>query len=139
MKIMRLLLTSLGSLVVDHEPIVALRASDASGGFGLLPGHADFLTALGTGIVSWRYADGSARYCAVRGGVLSVAKGTVSVATRDAILDDNLEHLEATALSVFRTRDESERQARSEDTQLELKALRELMRYLQPTRTGTSS
>lgn len=136
MKTMPLLLTSLGTLVVDHEPIVSLRASDASGSFGILPGHADFLTALDIGVVSWRYADGREKYCAVRRGVLSVAGGEVSVATRDAILDDNLEHLEQTALGAFRARDDAERHARTDSAQLELKALRELMRYLQPAHGG---
>jgi F-type H+-transporting ATPase subunit epsilon len=34
-----------------------LRAEDASGSFGILPGHAPFLTALAISIVSWRKDD----------------------------------------------------------------------------------
>jgi F-type H+-transporting ATPase subunit epsilon len=41
------------SVIVD-EDAAALRAEDASGAFGVLPGHAPFLTALAVSIVSWR-------------------------------------------------------------------------------------
>ena len=43
---MRLLITTPLSVVVDEDGILALRAEDATGSFGILPGHADFLTSL---------------------------------------------------------------------------------------------
>ena len=50
---MRLRIITPLSVVVDEE-IDTLRAEDASGSFGVLAGHAPFLTALTTSIVSWR-------------------------------------------------------------------------------------
>ena len=57
---MKLLVTSLGSVAVEVDDVVSVRAEDASGGFGILPGHADFLTALDASVVSWRHRDGLA-------------------------------------------------------------------------------
>lgn len=130
---MKLVLTSLGSFVAVYDGLAALRAEDASGGFGIRPGHADLLTVLDAGVVSWRYPDGREQHCAVRSGVLRVRGGdTIEIATHEAILDDDLERLEATVLAKFRARDEDERNARTESNRLELQALREIMRYLQP-------
>jgi F-type H+-transporting ATPase subunit epsilon len=40
-------------VVVDEDGVMALRAEDASGGFGILPRHADFLTSLTISVVGW--------------------------------------------------------------------------------------
>ncbi len=60
------------SVVVDEDGVLALRAEDASGGFGILPRHADFLTSLTISVVGWKSADATRHFCAVRRGVLSV-------------------------------------------------------------------
>jgi F-type H+-transporting ATPase subunit epsilon len=134
---MRLLLTSLSSIVTVHDDIVSLRAEDASGSFGIRRGHADLLTVLDVGVVSWRHTGGHERYCAVRRGVLRVLSGsTIEIATREAIVDDDLERLESTVLKAFRMREEVERSTRTESNRLELLALREIMRYLQPDRVA---
>jgi F-type H+-transporting ATPase subunit epsilon len=132
---MRLLITSLGMIAVDAGDVVSVRAEDPSGSFGILPGHADFLTALDAGVVSWRRADGVEGHCAVRRGVLTVHGGKeVSVATREAVVDDDLDRLETTVLREFRTRDAMEQTARVETARMELQAVREILRYLRPGR-----
>ena len=132
---MNLQLTSLGDFVQRFDAVVSLRAEDASGSFGVLPGHADLLTVLELGVVSWREASGRQRHAAVRGGMLRVSGGQqVQIATREAILSDDLEQLESTVLARFRAREEAERTAHSREQQLELQALREIMRYLRPER-----
>lgn len=135
---MKLRLSSLGAIVADCDGIASLRARDTSGAFGILPQHADFLTVLELGIVSWQLQDGSEHHCAVRRGVLSVQGGDVAIATREAIADDNLEHLETTVLQRLRTHDEAERGARTESAKLELQTIRELLRYLQPSQSGVN-
>ena len=83
---MRLLITTPTAVVIDDPDVVAVRAEDESGSFGILQGHADFLTALTVSVVSWHHADDRQRFCAVRRGVLSVTKGNeVAIATREAI------------------------------------------------------
>jgi F-type H+-transporting ATPase subunit epsilon len=134
---MKLSLSSLGGMNLSHEDVIALRAEDASGSFGIRPGHADLLTVLDVGVVSWRYADGREHHCAVRRGVLRVHDGSaIDIVTREAIVDDNLERLESTVLAEFRAREEGERSTRTESHKLELQALREIMRYLKPERDG---
>jgi F-type H+-transporting ATPase subunit epsilon len=134
---MRLLITVPTSVVIDEPDVVAVRAEDESGSFGILKGHADFLTALTVSVVSWHRADGHLHYCAVRRGVLSVSRGSeVAIATRAALPGDDLDHLERTVLSEFRNAVESERSARTQSLQLQLKAIRQILRYLRPERPG---
>src|SRR6516165_9400211 len=99
---MRLLITDPSAVVIDDPDVVSVRAEDESGSFGILDGHADFLTALTVSIVSWQRTDAARRFCAVRRGVLSVSRGTlVAIATRQALVSDDLVHLERVVLSEF--------------------------------------
>jgi F-type H+-transporting ATPase subunit epsilon len=134
---MRLLITTPTAVVLDDPDVVAVRAEDESGGFGILNGHADFLTALTVSVVSWHRADDRRRFCAVRRGVLSVTKGSeVAIATREAIPGDDLDHLEQVVLARFREALDAERVARTESLQLQMKAIRQIVRYLRPERPG---
>lgn len=119
-------------LLVDTSPIVALRAEDPSGGFGLLPGHCDFLTVLAPSVVRWQTADGTRRYCAVHGGVLSLTDGQVQIACREGVIGDDLESLEAQVTAFQAEREDSARRARVEHLRLQTRALRQLVRYLRP-------
>ncbi len=134
---MRLLITTPTAIVVDEPHVVAVRAEDESGSFGILDGHADFLTALSVSVVSWHGADSRRRFCAVRRGVLSVIDGKeVAIATREAISGDDLDRLEQIVLARFRDALETERMARIESLQLQMKAIRQILRYLRPERPG---
>ena len=120
-------------VVVDEEGVLALRAEDASGSFGILPRHADFLTSLTISVVGWKSADAAQHFCAVRCGVLSVTGGQdISVATREAIVDDDLTTLDQTILARFRADIETERTEHVESTRLQLNAIRQIMRHLRP-------
>jgi F-type H+-transporting ATPase subunit epsilon len=134
---MRLMITTPTAVVLDDPDVVAMRAEDESGSFGILNGHADFLTALTVSVVRWHRADDRERFCAVRHGVLSVTKGTeVAIATREAIPGDDLDHLEQVVLAQFRESLEAERIARTESVRLQMKAIRQIVRYLRPGRPG---
>jgi F-type H+-transporting ATPase subunit epsilon len=134
---MRLLITTATAVVVDEPNAVAVRAEDESGSFGILPGHADFLTALTVSVVSWRRTDGARRFCAVRRGVLTVSRGTqVAIATREALVGDDLDHLEHLVLANFRDNAEAERSARTASLQLQMKAIRQIVQCLRPERPG---
>jgi F-type H+-transporting ATPase subunit epsilon len=136
---MRLLITTPTAIVIDEGDVTAIRAEDDSGSFGLLKGHADFLTALNVSIVSWRGPDERMRYCAVRRGVLSMTGGAeVAIATREAVAGDDLDHLEAIVLDQFRRRLDAERSARTDAMQLQMKAIRQIVRYLRPDKPGAT-
>jgi F-type H+-transporting ATPase subunit epsilon len=62
---MRLHITTPLAVIADEDGIVALRAEDATGSFGILPGHVDFLTSLTICAVGWKTHDGTRHYCAV--------------------------------------------------------------------------
>ena len=55
---MRLRITTPLTIVVDEDPMQIVSAEDASGGFGIQPHHADFLTSLAAGVVSWKDGTG---------------------------------------------------------------------------------
>lgn len=132
---MRLLITTPTAVVVDETDVVAVRAEDETGSFGILSGHAEFLTALVTSVVTWRQTDGRQRFCAVRRGVLSVANGDeVAIATREAIMGDDLDRLEQVVLTKFHEAVEAERATRTESLQLQMRAIRQIVRYLRPDR-----
>ena len=134
---MRLLITTPTAIVVDQPNVSSVRAEDDSGSFGILRGHEDLLTALNLSIVSWRDADDRVRYCAVRRGVLSVTGGSeIAIATREAIPGDDLDRLEEVVLNQFRERSEMERASRTQSLQLQMKAIRQIVRYLRPERPG---
>lgn len=132
--LLRLIISTPMSLLVDAADVQSLRAEDASGGFGILPGHADFVTALSDCVLRWRAADGKERYCAVRGGVMTVRNGSsVSVACRHGVLGDNLEKLEAEVRAAAAARAAGESRARVDQTRLHALAVRQLVRYLRPS------
>lgn len=138
---MRLRIATPLSVVADEDGILDLRADDATGSFGVLPGHADFLTSLTIGVVRWRDRDGVSHYCAVRRGVLSVAGGReIDIATREAVMGDDLAALGETVLARFRADAETERAERADSTRLQLNAIRQIVSHLRPTgRSGSAN
>jgi F-type H+-transporting ATPase subunit epsilon len=130
---MRLLITTPTSIVADIADAKVIRAEDESGSFGILDGHADFLTVLVISILRWRRADDAQGYCAVRRGVLSVTGGReVMVATREAVIGTDPDQLERAVLSGFREAAEEERSARAESLRLQMTAIRRIIHYLRP-------
>lgn len=124
-----LVLSGLGEVLVDAHGVQSVRAEDASGGFGLWPGHADFLTVIGVGVLSWQDHADVWHHCAVRRGVLSMHKGVeLKVATREAIAGDDLDRLEHDVLTQLAKRQDAEDDTRRQVRQLEVRALRELVR-----------
>ncbi|MBV8505599.1 MAG: F0F1 ATP synthase subunit epsilon [Alphaproteobacteria bacterium] len=130
---LHLIVTTPGQILVDSGDVAAVRAEDESGSFGILPGHADLLTALVPSVVRWRASDGAAHFCAVRGGVFTVAEGrNVSVACREGVLGTSLEDLEAKVRAARAQQIEADRKARVEQVRLHALAVRQLLRYLRP-------
>jgi F-type H+-transporting ATPase subunit epsilon len=132
---MRLLVTTPMSVVVDEGNVRHVRAEDETGAFGILPGHADFITVLTVSVITWRDQSGEAHHVAVRGGVLTVRQGAVvEVATRDAVGEDTLRRLGQAVLARFREQVQAEEESRISATRLHLEAIRQLQRYLESGR-----
>lgn len=114
-----------------------VRAQDASGAFGIWPGHADFLTALSISVLVWRDGRGDEHYLAVRGGMLSVHGGdTVTVATTEVVAGDDLHQLETEVLRQFHLQIDEERLTRTDAQRLQVAAIRQIVRLLRPEYGG---
>ena len=134
---MRLLVTTPTAVAVDRQNVLSVRAEDASGSFGILNGHADFLTALTICVIAWHESDGVQHFCAVRHGVFAVRGGQeVAITAREALVGDDLEQLESVVLTAFRQAAEAESIARAESLQMQMAAVRQIVRYLRPRRNG---
>jgi F-type H+-transporting ATPase subunit epsilon len=128
---MNLSITTPLQVLVDDDAVVSLRAEDASGNFGILAGHADFLTALSVSVVRWTDVGGAQHYCAVRLGVLTVEGGArIAIATREAVVGDDLMTLDQDVLRRFRDELETQRVERVASAQLQMNAVRQIMQRL---------
>jgi len=131
---MRLIITTPTAIALDESSVRHVRAEDPSGAFGIEPGHADFLTTLSICVVRWRNGGSGEHYVAVRGGVLRVRQGkVVEIATREAVVNDDLAHLRSEVLGAMAQNVEVERSGRSGALSLEHAAIRQIYRYLRPT------
>ncbi len=130
---LRLTIATPASLLVDAGGVRSVRAEDASGAFGVLPGHADLLTVLPPSVVRWTGAGEATRYCALSGGVLTVSGGSrVAIACRRGTLGDDLARLEADVAAQRAAELDADRRAKVEQLRLHARALRQLMRLLRP-------
>ena len=135
---MRLTVTTPLAIVVEAGDVVYLCAEDDTGAFGILPGHADFLTALAASVASWRDDRGAEHHVAVRGGMLEVRDGsTIAIATPEAVPGDDLQRLEAEVLARFRRQLFEEQAARADARRLYLAAIRQIARFLRGGETPT--
>jgi F-type H+-transporting ATPase subunit epsilon len=112
--------------VVVQTPVAAVQAADASGRFGLLPGHGAFLTLLTPCLLVYRETSGKEQYAAVDGGVLLLEGRQVSVVTREAVVADRLDEVADAAAAMLRARRAAEQTARAEFAELQFALLREL-------------
>ncbi len=130
---MKFVVTTPTEISVDEEPVRHVRAEDFSGAFGIEPRHADLLTTLAICVVRWRDQRNVEHYVAVRGGVLRVRDGkVVEIATREAVVSDDLGHLRSQVLAAMIKNVEAEQSARSGALRLEHAAIRQIYRYLRP-------
>lgn len=128
------------AVITEAEDVAHVRAEDETGAFGILPGHANFLTALTLSVISWRDSAGQEHHIAVRGGVLEVAGGAaVTIASREAVADDDLHRLETNVIAGFHKRNQEEQAARTDERRLYLSAIERIFKLLEPTRGSSPS
>jgi len=77
------------------EGVVSFVGEDASGSFGILPGHARMMTVLRTGLARFRLASENWQFLALPGAVLSCADDELHVATRRYLRDADYERISA--------------------------------------------
>lgn len=116
--------------LVDTHAAQSVRTEDESGSFGILPGHANFLTVLVPSVVRWR-ENGAVHFCIVDGGVLTVRNGReVAIACRKGKVGANVEELVADVARMRAEELDAARRARVEEMRLHARAVRQLMRLM---------
>ncbi len=135
---MKLVIVTPLAVSVEEEGVRAFAAEDASGRFGVLPGHADFLTELAVSVASWTNADGARRHAAVRGGALTVSGDEIRLATREAVTGDDLETLSDDVLARFRAEEDEARAEHVDVTRLQLAAIRQIVMSLAGRKPGAA-
>jgi F-type H+-transporting ATPase subunit epsilon len=136
---MKLTVTTPLAIVVEAEDVAYVRAEDETGAFGVLPGHANFLTALSVSVVIWRDGGGVEHYVAVRGGVFEVSEGeAIAIATPQALTGNNLRNLQTEVLATFSRALDEEQMARVDAQRLYLAAIRQICRFVRSERTAAT-
>ena len=75
--------------------LVSFVGEDGSGSFGILAGHARFITVLVIGLSRFRTTDGHWRYIAMPGAVLRFADDVLTLSTRRCLVDDDYTRISA--------------------------------------------
>ncbi|MGR8935154.1 MAG: F0F1 ATP synthase subunit epsilon [Gammaproteobacteria bacterium] len=75
------------------DGVTSFIGEDASGSFGILAGHARFMTALGFGLMRYRCGEDPWQYLAVPGGLLYFRDNTLTISTRHYLISDDYERI----------------------------------------------
>lgn len=76
-----------------EREVLSLRLKDASGYFGIMKNHADFITVLSPSLGFYRDRDGKEVFLAVHGGLLAVGRGAVTLLSREIIESEDADIL----------------------------------------------
>jgi F-type H+-transporting ATPase subunit epsilon len=112
--------------VVLDTRVSGVQAADATGRFGLRPGHEPFVTVLVPSLLVYTDETGTERYAAVDGGVLLLEGDRVSVVTREAALADRLDDMADRAAAILDVRQRQERKAHAEFDELQIALVKQL-------------
>jgi F-type H+-transporting ATPase subunit epsilon len=105
MNVMALHLLSV-SQAEQIESVTSFVGEDSSGSFGLLPGHARFMTALGFGLARYRVHAGPWQYLALPGALLYFVQNRLAIVTRRYLRDENYERINALMEDQLRAEEE---------------------------------
>lgn len=116
-----------------HGQADRITAVAPDGGFGILPNHIDFVTAIVPSVLTLRRPDGSEEIFGLDEGLLVKKGHNVVVVALRGVHGDALETLRNTVEVSFVQMDEEERQARSALSRLEANMVRRFAELQRPT------
>jgi F-type H+-transporting ATPase subunit epsilon len=124
----------LPSSVLFDGAATQLQAEAEDGGFGILPNHVDFVTALVPSVLLLTEPDGRERFFGLDEGVLVKKGHTVEVAARRGIESEDLESLRDSVVRSFTELEDEERVARAALSRFEAEMVRRFasLRKMQP-------
>jgi F-type H+-transporting ATPase subunit epsilon len=91
-----------------EKQITYLRLKDASGYFGIMKNHADFLTIIEPSLGFYRSINEKEFFIALDGGILTIKSGRVTINTREIFESEDPEKLSRTIDETIVKRHESE-------------------------------
>lgn len=131
---MTLTITTPLTVILRADGLRSVRAEDESGDFGVWPGHVPLLTVLRACVVRWRQGQGAWSYCALRGGVMTVERGSqIRIACRQGILGDDLTALSGSVERQSQIEEDAARVARIQQARMHTQAIRQIMRHISGT------
>ena len=116
--------------------VASFIGQDASGSFGILPGHAHFATVLEFGLARFCTVDGRWQYLAAPGAVVRVAGDALHFSTRRYVCDDDIGRVRAALRDQLAAEEQALRDIRRSLRRLEqemVKRLCELSRAAERT------
>lgn len=134
MTALTLTITTPLTVILRADGLRSVRAADESGDFGIWPGHVPLLTVLHACVVRWRSGPGAWSYCALRGGVMTVERGSrIRIACRQGVLGGDLDALTAKVAREARIEQDAARAARIQQARMHTEAVRQIMRHISGT------
>ena len=115
------------------ENVIAFIGEDASGSFGILPGHARMMTLLVFGLARFRIFDQDWEFLALPGALAYFVEGRLNLSTRRYLRSKDCEHLSVALRDELRAEEEMLRQMKQSVRRLEEEMLRRL-RKVKPGR-----
>lgn len=122
----------LPSSVLFAGSAVQVRGEAANGGFGILPNHIDFVTALVPSVLLITQPDGQERIFGIDEGLLVKKGHSIDVAVRRGVESDNLEKLRETVGESFAELEDEEKVARAALSRLEADMVRRFASLRKP-------
>ena len=122
----------LPSSVLFEGPATRVSATAVDGGFGILPNHVDFVTALVPSVLLVTPHDGPERIFGIDEGLLVKKGHTVEIAVRRGVPSDDLESLRKTVREHFAGMEDDERAARVALSRLEADMVRRFASLRRP-------
>lgn len=110
--------------ILFEGPATRLRGEAPDGGFGLLPNHVDFVTALVPSVLLLTRPDGTERVFGIDEGLLVKKGRQVEVAVRRAVEAADLDQMRDTVAESFADLEDEERAARAALSRLEADMVR---------------
>ncbi|AJE48446.1 ATPase [Celeribacter indicus] len=118
--------------VLFDGPAIRLTATAQDGGFGILPNHVDFVTALVSSVLLVTAPDGRERIFGIDEGLLVKKGHEVGIVVRRGVESDDLGTLRDTVEQNFADMEEDERVARAALSRLEADMVRRFVSLRKP-------
>lgn len=108
------------------EQVASFVGADASGAFGLMPGHERLVTVLEPGLCRYRLAEGPWQYLATSGGVLDFSDNCLKIAVRHFVAGADYQQVAADISAILEAEKETLHSLKHSIIRLEQELVRQI-------------